>query len=280
MPELVLTLAKDFLDDLKIPPQPEILLAVQNEMAKEIPDLGIISGNIMQDGGLFSSVLKLINSPYFGMRCEIKTVHHAVSLIGIDNLATNIACIKFREQMCSSNYVPMPTYWEIALTTAKLSSFLSKELGVSTPSQAYAFGLLKDAGIPILAKKYSNYKDVLTQQNETELRSFTELEDENFNTNHAIVSYMVSKKWGMDKSFREACLYHHDIEYIISENFQYDQESRKLILLMKIAEYVTNLKREQNDYEWPKIKEFIFYYFGLSETEFTKLCALMLSYII
>jgi HD-like signal output (HDOD) protein len=280
MPEMTLALAKDFLDDLKIPPQPEILLAVQNELAKETPDLGIISDKIIQDGGLFSSVLKLINSPYFGMRCEIKTVQHAVSLIGLDNLTTNISCIKFREQMSGSNYIPMPTYWEIAIMTAKLCSYLSKEFSISSPTQAYAFGLFKDAGIPILAKKYSNYKDVLTQQNATELRCYTDLEDENFNTNHAIVSYMVSKKWGMDKSFREACLYHHDIDYIIADDFKYDQEARKLILLSKVAEYVTNLKREQNDYEWPRIKEFAFYYLGLSETEFTKLCALMLSHIV
>jgi HD-like signal output (HDOD) protein len=280
MPEMTLALAKNFLDDLKIPSQPEILLAVQNEIAKENPDLGIVSDYIIQDGGLFSSVLKLINSPYFGMRCEIKTVQHAVSLIGIDRLTTNIACIKFREQMSGSNYIPMPTYWEISISTAKLCSYLSKELSISSATEAYAFGLFKDAGIPILAQKYSNYKDVLTQQNDTELRSFTDLEDENFNTNHAIVSYMVSKKWGMDKSFREACLYHHDIDYIIADNFAYDEEARKLILLSKVAEYVTNLKREQDDYEWPKIKEFVFYYFGLSDEEFTKLCAQMLSHIL
>ncbi len=278
MPELVLALAEDFLDDLKIPPQPEILLAVQNELANESPDLGLISEKIVQDGGLFSSVLKLINSPYFGMRCEIKSVQHAVSLIGVDRLATNVACIKFREQMSDSNYIPMPTYWEISITTAKLCSYLSREFNISSATEAYAFGLFKDAGIPILAKKYSNYKDVLTQQNDTDLRSFIDLEDENFNTNHAIVSYMISKKWGMEKSFREACLYHHDIEYMIADNFKYDEEARKLILLSKIAEYFTNQKREQQDYEWPKLKEFIFYYFGLSEEEITKLCTELLSH--
>jgi HD-like signal output (HDOD) protein len=161
MPELILALAKNFLDELKIPTQPDILLAVQNELAKENPDLGIISTKIVQDGGLFSSVLKLINSPYFGMRCEIKTVEHAVSLIGIDRLATNVACIKFREQMSGSNYIPMPTYWEISITTAKLCSYLSKEFSISSATEAYAFGLFKDAGIPILAKNIQTIKRCL-----------------------------------------------------------------------------------------------------------------------
>ena len=279
MTNLSLALAENLLDDLRIPEQPEILDTVYQELTKENPDLGIISDQILKDGGLFSSVLRLINSPYFGMRCEIKTVQHAVSLIGIDNLATNIACIKFRAKMQGSKNVPMPKYWDISLDTAKLCSYLSKELGLSSPTQAYAFGLFKDAGIPILAQRYADYKDVLTEQNNTELASFTDLEDKHYDTNHAIVSYLVSKKWGMDKTFREACLYHHDIEYIISENFQYDQESRKLILLMKVAEYVSNMKRSQYDYEWPKIKDFALYYFGLSEPDFDDLCEEMMEQI-
>jgi HD-like signal output (HDOD) protein len=279
MPQMTLALADDLLDDLKIPPQPEILNIVQNEIAKENPNLGVISDAIIKDGGLFSSVLRLINSPYFGMRCEIKTVQHAISLIGIDNLKTNIACIKFREQMGNSTFMAMPRYWDVATDTAKMCTYLSKELAICSPSQAYAFGLFKDAGIPILAQRHVNYKDVLAQQNQTELRTFTDLEDKNFNTNHTIVSFLVSKKWGMDKSFREACLYHHDIDYIIAENFNYDQEARKLILLMKMAEFVTNMKRNQHDYEWLKIKDFTLFYFGLSEHDFDNLCDEMLELI-
>jgi HD-like signal output (HDOD) protein len=93
------------------------------------------------------------------------------------------------------------------------------------------------------------------------------------------VSYLVSKKWGMEKSFREACLYHHDIEYIIADDFKYDQEARKLILIMKVSEYVVNMERKQNDYEWPKIKEFALYYFGLSETNFKDICDQLLASI-
>lgn len=84
----------------------------------------------------------------------------------------------------------------------------------------------------------------------------------------------------MDKSFREACLYHHDIDYIIADDFKYAQEAGKLILMMKISEYVINMKRKQNDYEWPKIKEFTLYYSGLNENGFNELCDQMLATIL
>lgn len=100
MPDLSLALAEDFPDDLKIPAQPEIPVAVENEIARETPDPGVISDKIIQ-----------------------------------------------------------------------------REPGISSSTQAYASGLFRDAGIPVLAKKYSNYKDILTRQNETDSKTFTEPED-------------------------------------------------------------------------------------------------------
>jgi|LWDU01.1.fsa_nt_gi hypothetical protein len=48
---------------------------------------------------------------------------------------------------------------------------------------------------------------------------------------------------------------------------------------MKVSEYVVNMERKQNDYEWPKIKEFALYYFGLSETNFKDICDQLLASI-
>ncbi|MBL1141207.1 MAG: HDOD domain-containing protein [Proteobacteria bacterium] len=271
MSNLSLALAEDFLSNVKLPPQPEVLLFIQNELSKEEPDIACISENIVKDGALFSSILRLINSPFFGMRSEIKSIPHAISLIGLENLTTNIACIKFRNQMNESGNVSMPRYWDNATDVAELCSYLAKELGIASPAETYALGLFKDAGIPILAQKYEDYKGILSQQNKTELKNHTDLEDQYFNTNHCIVGYLMTKKWGMNKALREACLYHHDVEYMINEEFRGDEESRKLILISKIASYVANDKRDENHYEWLKIKDFILYYLGLSEPDFFEL---------
>lgn len=267
-----LATVENILGGILIPPQPDILTFINHELEKEDPNINKISDKVMEDGGLYSSILKLINSPYFGMRTEITSISHAISLIGLTNLASNIASIKFKSEMNSAGYVPMPRYWDNVTDRAKLSSFLANTLHISSPAEAYTVGLFKDAGIPILAQKSKGYKDTLKLQNESELKNYTDLEDQNYNTNHCIVGYLMTKQWGLKKRLRDACLYHHDIDYITDKNFDHDPEVRNLILITKIAGYIANSKRDEPEHEWLKIKEFTLFYFGLSDHDFFELC--------
>jgi len=279
MTKLTLSLADDFLDNVKIPPQPEILICVQNELQKEHPDINLISDNICKDGSLFSSLLRLINSPYFGIRCEIQSIPHAISLIGVENLTTNIACIKFRDQMKQSGYVSMPRYWDHATDMAKACCYLSEELAIVEPHSAYALGLFYDCGIPILSSYFDNYKEVLKEQNLECLENYTELEDKTFNTNHCIVAYLVTKKWGLDDALRDACRFHHDIEYITDKNWTKDQRARKLIMILKLAEYVLHSKRNESFFEWTNIESYVLNYLGLSEHDFYELKDELIDYL-
>lgn len=274
-----LATAENLLSDILIPPQPDILSFINNELEKEEPNIKNISEKIMEDGGLYSAILKLINSPYFGMRSEIKTIPHAISLIGLSNLASDIAAIKFRSEMSSAGYVRMPRYWDSVTDRAKLSSFLAQTLRVGSPPEAYTVGLFKDAGIPILAQKYDDYKETLKLQNEIQSTNYTDMEDDRYNTNHCVIGYLMSKQWGLKKRLREACLYHHDIEYITNENFEKDSEARNLILITKVAEYVANSKRDELQHEWSLIQDFTLFYFGLSEHDFFELKEEMLDYL-
>ena len=279
MASIPLAIADNLLSSVKIPPQPEVLIALQNELDKEYPNIQIIAAIIVRDSSLYSSVLRIINSPYFGMRSEIKSIPHAISLIGLDNLVTNIACIKFRDLMKQKGHVPMPRYWDSSVDTAKLCGYLAKELNIASSAEAYNVGLFADAGITILAQRYEDYKDVLIQQNESDLDCFTEVEEQRYNTTHCIVSHLMSKKWGMHQRLRDAVLYHHDLDYIINDKYEFDQETRKLILIQKMAEHVANKKRDEPDFEWQKVQEFALHFLGLSEHDYEDLSHGMLDFL-
>ena len=75
--------AEEILGSIKIPPQPEILIKVERELEKDEPSLAFFSDTISSDVGLSSAVLRIINSPFYGLRSEINSVHHAISLLGL-----------------------------------------------------------------------------------------------------------------------------------------------------------------------------------------------------
>jgi len=279
MSNLALEIEDDILNTITIPPQPDVMQTINRELDKDNPDINLIAAKISEDGSLFSSVLRVINSPYFGMRCEITSIKHAITLLGMDNIVTVIASIKFKSRMQDSGLIAMPRYWDNALDVARLSSYLAMELRVSKPHEAYALGMFKDVGIPILAQRFDNYKAVLAEQNHTELPNYTDLEDRHFNTNHCIVGLLLTRKWGMSQVLRDACRYHHDVGYITSTETIDDQEARKLILISKIAEHVANLRREEAQYEWNRLQDFILDYLCMSEPDYTELRDEMLDHM-
>lgn len=264
---------------IEIPAQPEILMLISKEMEKESPDLDFIAKKIGEDASLYSSILKLINSPFFGLRCEIFDVKHAITLLGIGAVSTMIACITLKQLMDVLGPTPIPRYWDNSAEVSKLSAFLAKELGFSNPQEAYAIGMFKDVGISILSQHHKDYKRILEEQNMSELEKFTELEDKHFNTNHCVVGYFLTRRWGLSETTREACLYHHDVEYLMDVYYVDDHEARKLIMISKMADHVANLKRNESHYEWNRLQPFILDYLSISENEYEELQEEMLDFL-
>lgn len=84
---------------IKIPPQPQILVDLQMEQVMPDPDMGRIAKLISQDVGLSGTVLKVVNSPFYGLKNRITSVHQAVCLIGLDSVVNIINGLSIKSQM-------------------------------------------------------------------------------------------------------------------------------------------------------------------------------------
>ena len=56
------------LQGIKIPPQPQILVDLQMEQVMPDPDISRIAKLISQDVGLAGTILKVVNSPFYGLK--------------------------------------------------------------------------------------------------------------------------------------------------------------------------------------------------------------------
>jgi HD-like signal output (HDOD) protein len=66
-----------------IPPRPQILVKLGNEMGKDDPDPRVITNLVNADVGLSAAVLKTVNSPFFGRANKISSVASAINLMGM-----------------------------------------------------------------------------------------------------------------------------------------------------------------------------------------------------
>ena len=74
----------------KLPTLRGIAIRILEAVQKERPDLQEIAEVLATDPPLSAEVLKLINSPFFGLTRKVTSVFHAVSMLGM-NVVKNMA---------------------------------------------------------------------------------------------------------------------------------------------------------------------------------------------
>ncbi len=262
------------LKGFNIPAQPRVMIDIQEERAKAEPSLPKIAKIIAQDVGLSGAVLKTINSPFFGMRRKIDSIQQAVMLLGMNNVVNLVTGYALRSSIQGKCSISLERFWDSASDVAEISMAIAKRINLSvSPDEAYMLGLFIDCGIPVLASKYDNYKEILIEANADHEHDITEIEDYNYGTNHAVIGYYTSRSWGLPEALRQAILAHHDIDKLFAESADDTQFKRdKLVAILKMAEDISHtFRRLSENVEWMQIQDTVLEYLNVNELEYLEL---------
>ncbi len=75
------------LQGIAIPPQPQIMVDLQMEQMSPDCSISAIADLIGQDIGLAGSILKTVNSPFYGLSNKITSINQAVNLLGVKSVS-------------------------------------------------------------------------------------------------------------------------------------------------------------------------------------------------
>ena len=266
--ETTLTLLKG----IKIPPQPQIMVDLQIESAMPDASLDKIAEIISRDIGISGAAIKVINSPFFGMRGKVTSIRHALSLLGLQNTLNIVNGLAVRNTLSYQSLLEMTEVWDNSIDVAMACAAIAKILGIAAVDEAYSFGLFHDSGIPLLMEKFENYTQVLKQATVKSTQKVTDIENEAFGTNHSVVGYYVAKAWHLPDYLSRGIADHHKTEPIFSEKFAYNPQSKNLLAVLKLAENTCfsnkQLGHVDEHQEFSRIKHDLLIYLGLSEYDF------------
>jgi HD-like signal output (HDOD) protein len=177
-----------------IPARPEILVRLQAEQQAEYTDLQMIADLIAADISLSACVLKTINSPVFGLNRAITDIRQSVMLLGLKNIVPLVTFFALRNAMAGrKSCISLERFWDTAIDTANVMVLLLQRMQlVQPPEDVYAAGLFHNCGIPLMAERYPDYKELLHQANTTPDQRITQLEMARYHTSHAVVGYFVA----------------------------------------------------------------------------------------
>lgn len=260
----------DTLKGFAIPPRPQVLISLGDEMNKDEPDLKLIARQVGGDVGLSAAVLKTVNSPFFGLKKKISSVTQAVSLLGLKSVDRLVTSIMLRNSfVCKSR--SLEHFWDSAEKSAGIAAHIASSLPRGPRDDAYSFGLFHNAAIPILNQRYPDYMHTLRMGAEIGDRPITEFEDQHHAVNHATLGYLIAKAWFLPPTICEGILRHHDPS-AFDDTDEISPQALTLIAITYLAEHLNDeLLSPGSHSQWEPMREKVLSHLGLLNTEYLNL---------
>ena len=256
------------LQGISIPPQPQIMVDLQMEQISSDCSINRIAALISQDVGLSGSILKTINSPFYGLKNKITSIQQACNLMGINSVVNIVNALSIRGELSDENITSLNKFWDSAMDIAMACTTIAKQIGMNAPDEAYTLGLFHNCGIPLLMLRFDNYAAVMADSYNCEGRRIVDTENDELSTNHAVVGYYIAKSWNLPSHISEAIAEHHSTAEIFADNDYRKAEKKTLLAILKIAEHICashkTLANQDIDYEWNSLEDNILLYLGLS----------------
>ncbi|GAB1258510.1 HDOD domain-containing protein [Aurantivibrio plasticivorans] len=272
--ELTQDQIQSILQGVSIPPQPQILVDLQMEQVS--PDCSIekITQLIAQDVGLSGSILKTVNSNFFGNANNITSIGQAANLLGVNSVVNLVNANSIKGELSDSQIQDLGRFWDSAMEVAMAAAAIARSIGYPNADEAYTLGLFHNCAVPLLMSRFDNYDEVINLAYGASDQSITDVENSLLKTNHAVVGYYVGKSWHLPEYLCEAIHEHHRAELSFAEPIL-DPKKSTLLAILKMAEHSCKIHQllgcQQRDFEWERIQGSVLNYVGLSEPDFIHL---------
>lgn len=196
----------------KLPTLPSLVVEILRSFDDENIDVSTLAHKIACDQAIAARVLRVANSPFFGLSGQIGSIPEAVAVLGINNLrglVTGAALINAFPQ--AEGMFDWKRFWLHSIDTAACAKVLARYLCSNTET-AFTAGLLHDIGKLVMGAffpeafiKVMGYEEECTPE-----RLAAEREALGFD--HAALGAEVAARWRFPVEIQQAIAGHHTVQ--------------------------------------------------------------------
>ncbi len=170
-------------------------------------------GKVLQlDSSLTTRILKRVNSSFYGLSSTIKTVTHAVVILGfqeVRNIALSVPVANFFHEAAGTPGIDIEALWNQSVANACLARTLSYHIGHPVPEQVFVSGILCKIGMVVLnnvlQEKYAIVVDACGEPS-----GLPQAETEAFGITHVEVGTRLARKWKFPDDLCRAIEYQYE----------------------------------------------------------------------
>ena len=188
-------------------------LRIQEEIAKEEPDIRLIEKLIVSDQSLTAKVLSVSNSSFYKGLTQVATVRNAIVRLGINEVSNIVMLVTHENNFRSKDpfvHANMRKLWRHSVGCAMGSNWLAKKCSLQALAhEAFFAGLLHDVGKLFILTVI----DDLKQADDFALQPSDALLVEAMNTLHASHGYSLMVRWNLPQKYTHIARDHHAEEF-------------------------------------------------------------------
>lgn len=188
---------------------------------------------IKMDPVLVSRLLRLVNSPYYGLAQTVDSISRAVAFLGMKNLHNLVVTDALKNIFVDSDKDAIFSKKQLWLHSAAVSicsKMVAERIFGVNGDNAFLCGILHDFGLLIEEQlQQQDFHKICSTCDSTS--SLIDMERQSFGTDHCEICHLMTMDWNMPLSIQDAIRDHH----LLSE----DIEPSSLTGIIQIAEYIS-----------------------------------------
>lgn len=187
----------------KLPSLPNIAMDILENINDDNIDINSLSMKIANDQAIVARVLRVANSPFYGLSGQIDSIPRAISVLGFNSLRGLVMAASIINVLPHmEKNLDWMTFWRHSIAAAVCAKVLAKYAGLN-PETAFTAGLLHDIGklvIGVYFPQFFQFDDTIESlQQEHEAIGF----------DHAALGSEVAKRWRFPLTIQRAIGLHH-----------------------------------------------------------------------
>jgi len=212
-----------------LPAPPQAALEMLRACSHQDVDSRTLAGFAETDPVLTAEILRVVNTPIFGIGKEVNSVRHAVALIGSHTLRNIILCLMVREaaQNHARENFDITHFWEDSLRRAAVASSMARLCGVDK-DDAFTAAMLQDFGLLVLLYLNPDAPAQYSDLRQLDPKRRLNKEKQLFGISHDELMSVLAKKWCLPDELIDALTVHHHT----------DKQSTYLARILYCADWV------------------------------------------
>ena len=213
---------------------PHVAIRLTKMISSESTTMQDFEEVIKLDPILVVRLLKLVNSPFFGLANKVDSIAKAVVFIGMKNLRNLVAVEAIRDlynNKSEEQGFSRQILWMHSATVAILAQMIGQRIFALEDEDIFLAGIIHDIGLIVEDQLVSEQLRVACDMVYQDGKSLVECENEVIGTNHTKIGGLLCREWKLSEEVL------HAVKYNSSSTKEFPIPS--ITSILHIAEYLT-----------------------------------------